>query len=154
MARENSPFKASARLPSALRACTSTRRAAAKSRLRFVAGLTAFTLTEAIHVPSFYAETAACPSTAMPANANFMPSLNHGPGAFKFSMTNAAILARARPSMSEYVDVLPAREIKLGAGRQKLEASFGEQGATFAHQHSVQYLFQAVEVGDVVGRVG
>src|SRR5579872_6201632 len=154
MARVKSPLRVSERPASALRAWSRTRRAAAKSRFRFPAGLAAFALMEAIHIPSFYAGVGRWPLIVAPANANFVPVWPIPPDRSSLGREHAANSARDFSSVGKKVGVFPAGQVELGSRRKEIEAGFGQSGSAFARQHSIQDLFQPVQKGNVIRRVG
>src|SRR6266446_6173011 len=55
--------------------------------------------------------------------------------------------------MGEYVAFTPAREVEFGASGQEVEAGLGQFHAAFALEHRIERVFQAMEIGDVIGRV-
>ena len=56
--------------------------------------------------------------------------------------------------MSENVAFAPAGEVEFGARGQEIEAGLGQFHPAFAFEHRIERVFQPVEIGDVVRRIG
>src|SRR5579871_2415186 len=84
------------------------------------------------------------------------PLRHHSPGGRSFPSGGPA-RSRKKPCqnlMRKNIHFVPSGEIERSTRRQEFETGARELGAALARQHAVERLFQAVEIGDVVRRIG
>ena len=55
--------------------------------------------------------------------------------------------------MLKNVDVLPADEVELGANGQEIKAFFGQTISAFALEHGIKFVFEGVQMQNIVGGV-